>query len=90
MKLERISYSDELWAMIPARSGSKTIKNKNIRKVNGIPLVMHSLLFASKIKRIKKIIFSSDSTKYLKLANKFKKILKHKRKFKPQKINRPI
>ena len=85
MKLERISYLDEFWAMIPARSGSKTIKNKNICKVNGIPLVMHSLLFASKIKRIKKIIFSSDSTKYLKLANKFKKILKHKRKFKASK-----
>ena len=34
MKLERISYLDEFWAMIPARSGSKTIKNKNIRKVN--------------------------------------------------------
>ena len=85
MKQEQIFYSDEFWAMVPARSGSKTIKNKNICRVNGVPLVMHTLLFALQIKKIKKIIFSSDSSKYLKLANKLKKIYKHKRKIKASK-----
>ena len=80
--IKNIRFANEFWALIPARSGSKKIKNKNICRINGIPLVMHSLLFASKIKNIKKIIFSSDSSKYLKFANRLKKIFKHKRKHK--------
>ena len=58
------------WAFIPARSGSKTIKNKNLLKLNGIPLIAYSIRSALKNKLIKKVYFSSDSKKYLKIAKR--------------------
>ena len=51
---------NEFWALIPARKGSKSIKNKNLLKLNKIPLIGYSLILAKKNKLIKKIIFSSD------------------------------
>ena len=70
---------NECWALIPARSGSKTIKHKNIKLVNKKPLIYHTLNFAKKIKLFKKIIFTSDSEKYLKIASKYGKFYLHKR-----------
>ena len=67
-----INYKNEIWAFIPARSGSKGIKNKNIKKLKGVPLIGHSILLANKIKLVKKIVFSSDSIKYIHIAKKFK------------------
>jgi CMP-N-acetylneuraminic acid synthetase len=47
---------------IPARSGSKRIKNKNIRKINGKPLIYWTIKYAKKyIKDYEDIIVSSDS-----------------------------
>ena len=66
--------------LIPARSGSKTIKNKNIVKINNKELFYYSIKFSKKLKFIKKIIFSSDSTSYLRLAKKFGLNDLHKRK----------
>jgi N-acylneuraminate cytidylyltransferase/CMP-N,N'-diacetyllegionaminic acid synthase len=65
-------FKNEFWALIPARSGSQGIKNKNIRKISGVPLFGYSLKIASKCKKIKKTIFSSDSKKYLKIGKKYK------------------
>lgn len=59
------------WAIIPARSGSKSIKDKNIVKINNHPLIAYSILEAKKVKKIKKILVSSDSKKYLKIAKKY-------------------
>ena len=59
------------YAFIFARSGSKGLKNKNIKLFNGKPLIYHSIYLAKKIKNIKKIFVSSDSLKILKLAKKF-------------------
>ena len=33
---------NEIWVFIPARAGSKTIKNKNIKKLNGYPLIFYA------------------------------------------------
>lgn len=70
------------WSFIPARSGSKSIKNKNIRLINKEPLIAYSILIANKIK-CEKVVFSSDSNKYLKMAQHFNKnmILHHRSKF---------
>ena len=38
-----------LWAIIPARSGSKGLKNKNITSFLGKPLLAHSINFAKKL-----------------------------------------
>ena len=70
---------DECWAFIPARSGSKTIKNKNIRLINKKPLIFYTLDFAKKNSLFKKIIFSSDSERYLKIASEYGKFYLHKR-----------
>lgn len=57
--------------IIPARSGSKGIKNKNIQKFGSKPLLLHSCLFAKKLKFLKKIIISTDSNKYLNVCKKY-------------------
>ena len=66
-----MNLKNEFWAFIPARKGSKTIRNKNILKINKVPLIGYSLKTAKKSKLIKKTIFSSDSSKYFKIAKKF-------------------
>ena len=61
---------NKIWAIIPARSGSKSIKDKNLKKIAGRSLIEHSIRSAKQINQVEKIIFSSDSKKYLKIANK--------------------
>ena len=65
--------------IIPARKGSKAIKDKNIKILNGEELFIHSLKFAKKLRFVNQIVFSSDSKKYLKIASKIKNILLSKR-----------
>ena len=55
----------KVYAFIFARAGSKKIKNKNLKKINGKPLILYSLNLAKKIKIIKKIFVSTDSRKIL-------------------------
>ena len=49
--------------IIPARKGSKRIKNKNIIKLNNIPLIGHVIKTALKSKIFSKVIVSTDSKK---------------------------
>lgn len=58
----------KIWAIIPARSGSKGLKNKNIKNFLGQPLLAHAINFAKKLKFIDKIILSTDSKKYKKIG----------------------
>ena len=60
-------------ALIPARSGSKRLKNKNIRLINGKPLIAYSIIQALKLKDIDYVIVSTDSKKYAKIAEKYGK-----------------
>ena len=76
---------NQTWVFIPARAGSKKIKDKNIKKLNGLPLIYYPLNTAKKLKFIKKIIFSSDSKKYHKIANKYANIESHFRSSKTSK-----
>ena len=59
-------------AIIPARSGNKSIKNKNIRKFKGKPLIYHSIEYAKKSKLVDEIVVTTDSQKYLNLIKKYK------------------
>jgi len=61
----------KILAIIPARSGSKRIKNKNIKTFKGKPLLAHSIIHAKQSKLINRIIVSTDSIKYLKISKKF-------------------
>jgi len=46
-----MKFKDEFWAFIPARAGSKELKNKNITKLAGYPLLAYSVKTALKIKK---------------------------------------
>ena len=50
-------------ALIPARGGSKSIKNKNLALLNGKPLIQYAISSAKKSKYINRIIVSTDSNK---------------------------
>ena len=52
-------------AIIPARSGSKRIKNKNIKNFLGKPIIARVIEKLKKNKNIKIIVVTSDSKKYL-------------------------
>ena len=67
-----MKISNEVWAVIPARSGSKSLKNKNIKKFLGKPLIAHSIISAKKNSLIDKVVFSSDSNRYILIAKKYK------------------
>lgn len=58
-------------AIIPARSGSKSVKHKNIRKINGKPMMAYSIEHALKSKYIQRVIVSTDSEEYAEIARKY-------------------
>ena len=57
-------------AIIPARAGSKRIKNKNLVKIKKIPLFNYTLRSALKTKKINKIIITTNIKKLLKKNTK--------------------
>lgn len=58
-------------AIIPARSGSKSIRDKNIKLLADKPLIAWSIQSCLKSKQISKIFVSTDSVKYADIAKKF-------------------
>ena len=58
--------------IIPARSGSKGIRNKNIVKIKNKPLIQYSIDTAKKLKKYCEIVISTDSHKILKIIKKNK------------------
>lgn len=57
--------------IIPARSGSVSCKNKNIRLLGGIPLMAHSINVAKKINIVSDILVSTDSLEYAEIGRKY-------------------
>ena len=58
-------------AIIPARSGSKSIKDKNIKLLLKKPLIAWSIESCLKSKYISRIYISTDSKKYANISRKF-------------------
>ena len=58
-------------ALIPARSGSKRIKNKNIIQLGKHPMLSYSIAAAKSCKLIKDVYVTTDSIKISKIANKY-------------------
>ena len=56
--------------IIPARSGSKRIKNKNIIKISNKPLIVHAINLAISSKMFSKIVVTTDDKKIAKLSKK--------------------
>jgi CMP-N-acetylneuraminic acid synthetase len=57
-------------AIIPARAGSKRLKNKNILDLNGKPLIEWSIESAKRSKYITTCVVSSDSEEILNISKK--------------------
>ena len=55
-------------AIIPARSGSKGLKDKNIKLMNGKPLLAYSIEAAKESGMFDEIMVSTDSQKYADIA----------------------
>ena len=61
----------KILGIIGLRSGSQGLRNKNIKLLGGTPLFTHILKSAKKTKLINRIIISTDSKHYQKLAIKY-------------------
>lgn len=60
-----------VYAIIPARSGSTSIKDKNIRLIAGHPLMSYSIVAAKLCNNIDRVIMTTDSEKYAAIANQY-------------------
>ncbi|MEA2013052.1 MAG: acylneuraminate cytidylyltransferase family protein [Verrucomicrobiota bacterium] len=60
----------KILAIIPARSGSKSIKNKNIKLISGKPMLAYSIEHALASKLISRVIVSTDSEEYADIAKR--------------------
>lgn len=58
-------------AIIPARSGSKGLKDKNIKLLNGKPLLVYSIEAALQSKCFDVVFVSTDSKKYADIAKQY-------------------
>lgn len=55
-------------AIIPARSGSKGLKNKNIKELNGVPLIGYSIKAAWDSEQFYEVHLSTDSAEYAEIG----------------------
>ncbi len=58
-------------AIIPARSGSKSMVDKNIALLSGHPLIAYSIAAAKCSSSINRVIVSTDSAQYAEIAIKY-------------------
>ena len=58
-------------AIIPARSGSKGIPDKNIKDINGKPLIAWTIEAAIKSNMFNCVMVSTDSDKYADIARNY-------------------
>ena len=57
--------------IIPARKGSTRIKNKNIKKFNGKPIISYSIIAAQKSKLFNKIHVSTNCKKIKRVSTHY-------------------
>lgn len=57
--------------IIPARSGSKRLPGKNVKKIGGKPMIAHAILAAKGSKYVDRVIVSTDDVEIAKVARKY-------------------
>ena len=70
-KFKRNIKRNHTSAIIPARGGSKGIPRKNIKLLNGKPLISYSIEDAIKVTGINDVFVSSDDDEILSIAKKY-------------------
>ena len=61
----------KIYCIIPLRSGSKGIKNKNVKHLNGKPLACYAINSAIKSKIFEKVIVATDSVNYINILKRY-------------------
>ena len=59
-------------AIIPARGGSKGVPRKNIKPLNGKPLIAYSIAAAQAAKAVQRIVVSTDSEEIAEISRDLK------------------
>lgn len=63
--------TETIYAIIPARQGSKGVPNKNIKTLGGHPLIAYSIAAAKMCPEVSRVLVSTDSSEYAALAIKY-------------------
>ena len=71
MQNEDDKSNRKILAVIPARSGSKSVVDKNIRLIDGKPMLAYSIEHALQSKYVNRVIVSTDSEKYAEIAKQY-------------------
>ena len=71
MDLKHKKEVNQTWAIIPSRSNSKSIKNKNLQKINNKSLLRLTIEVAKKTKNIDKTFVSTDKKSILQQSVKW-------------------
>ncbi|MBF0249323.1 MAG: acylneuraminate cytidylyltransferase family protein [Alphaproteobacteria bacterium] len=58
----------EVLALVPARGGSKSIPRKNVRHLNGKPLIAHSIEHGLRSKHITRVVCTTDDSEIADVA----------------------
>jgi len=58
-------------AVVPARSGSKGVPDKNIRKIAGKHLIGYAIEFALRLRQVDGVICSTDAEHYAEVARRY-------------------
>lgn len=64
-------YNKKILAIIPARSGSKGLKDKNIKILNGKPMIAYTIEAAKSSNIFNDILVSTDSQDYAEISIKY-------------------
>ena len=59
-------------AIQTARAGSKSVKKKNLIRINGTPIFLHSLKSAIDCKMINRVVCSTNDKEIIRLSRKYK------------------
>lgn len=63
--------NDYIVSLIPARGGSKGVPKKNIRLLNGYPLIAYSIIASRLSEKINRVIVSTDSKEIASISKKY-------------------
>ena len=78
--MEKNYYSNKIWALVPARSGSKSIKNKNLQKIGNYSLVARAVRVAKNCKYIDEFFYQQTLSKSKKKVSNIKQKFHFKKK----------
>ena len=70
-KIKNHNFSSNSVALIPARKGSNRIKKKNIKKLDGRPVISYSIKLAIQSKLFRYVIVSTDCKTIAKISQNY-------------------